>query len=96
MAIELSNVMFTEQDDIVPPSGVEEIVINTGITNTLAGNDIINGGTNSISTWKSPTAAFNSAVYNNDTLNTADGNDIIMGRGACHFCNKYKYSKTVK
>ncbi len=30
MAIELSNIIFTDQDDIVPPSGVEEIV-NTGI-----------------------------------------------------------------
>jgi hypothetical protein len=42
MAIELSNLTFTEQDDIVPASGVEEI-LNTGIANTLAGNDIITG-----------------------------------------------------
>jgi hypothetical protein len=42
MAIELSNIIFTDQDDVVPVSGVEEIV-NTGIANTLAGNDIITG-----------------------------------------------------
>jgi hypothetical protein len=42
MAIELSNLTFTEQDDIVPLSGVEEI-LNTGIANTLAGNDSITG-----------------------------------------------------
>jgi hypothetical protein len=41
MAIELSNLTFTEQDDVVPASGVDAIV-NTGIANTLAGNDIIN------------------------------------------------------
>jgi hypothetical protein len=42
MAIELSNLTFTEQDDVVPASGVEEI-FNNGIANTLAGNDIITG-----------------------------------------------------
>jgi len=42
MAIELSNITFTEQHDIVPLSGVEEI-LNTGIANTLAGNDTIIG-----------------------------------------------------
>jgi len=40
MAIELSNLTFTELEDIVPKSGVEEI-LNTGIANTLAGNDTI-------------------------------------------------------
>jgi len=42
MAIELSTITFTEQHDIVPVSGVEQI-FNTGIANTLAGDDIING-----------------------------------------------------
>jgi len=42
MAIELSNLTFTEQDDIVPASGVEPI-LNTGIANTLIGNDQITG-----------------------------------------------------
>jgi hypothetical protein len=44
MGIELSNVTFTEQDDIVPASGVEAIV-NTGTANTLGGNDLITGST---------------------------------------------------
>jgi hypothetical protein len=43
MAIELSTITFTDQDDIVPASGVKEIVINTGVANTLAGNDTITG-----------------------------------------------------
>jgi hypothetical protein len=41
MAIELSNLTFTDRM-ILSPSGVEEI-LNTGIANTLAGNDIIIG-----------------------------------------------------
>ena len=40
MAIELSNLTFTDQADVVPVSGVEEIS-NTGMANTLAGNDRI-------------------------------------------------------
>jgi len=77
MVIELSNLTFTEQDDIVPASGVDQIT-NTGITNTLAGRDIITG-----------TAILGSAIpgmhnlvygiYNSNTLNTNDGDDIIMG-----------------
>jgi hypothetical protein len=46
MAIELSNLTFTDQDDIVPLSGVEQI-LNTGVANTLAGNDSITGDTTS-------------------------------------------------
>jgi len=42
MAIELSTITFTDQDDIFPLSGVERI-LNTGIANTLAGNDTIIG-----------------------------------------------------
>jgi hypothetical protein len=42
MAIELSNLTFTDEDDIVPLSGIEEI-FNTGIANTLGGNDSITG-----------------------------------------------------
>ena len=73
MVIELSNLTFTEQDDIVPASGVEEILINTGIANTLAGNDSITGDTtNSIS-------GETNGIYNSGTLNTDDGNDIITG-----------------
>jgi len=65
MALDLSNLTFTEQDDIVPASGVEEI-FNTGITNTLAGNDAITG------------TGF-TGIENYSTLNTDDGNDIITG-----------------
>jgi hypothetical protein len=70
MAIELSSLTFTDQDDIVPASGVEEI-FNTGIANTLAGNDIItgNGGNR------------NGAGIRNQLgiINTSNGNDIITG-----------------
>jgi hypothetical protein len=74
MAIELSNLTFTEQDDIVPVSGIEEI-LNIGIANTLAGNDRITGDV--------PNSTSNSTngVYNSGTLNTDDGNDIITGIG---------------
>jgi len=72
MVIELSNITFTEQDDIVPASG-EEIIVNTGIANTLAGNDRITGDTtNSIS-------GETNGIYNSGTLNTDDGKDIITG-----------------
>jgi len=77
MAIELSNLTFTEQDDIVPVSGVEQIV-NTGIANTLAGKDIITGtAIRGIATPGINNAIY--GIYNSDTLNTDDGNDIIMG-----------------
>jgi hypothetical protein len=44
MAIELSDIMFTNGADVVPPSGVEKI-FNTSLANTLAGDDTINGET---------------------------------------------------
>jgi len=68
MAIELSNLTFTEQDDIVPASGVEEIV-NTGIANTLAGDDIIIG----------TSTGFNGIYVISGNINTGDGNDTITG-----------------
>jgi hypothetical protein len=68
MAIELSNLTFTEQDDIVPASGVEEI-LNTGVANTLAGNDSITGTSNYY------------GFQNVGVLNTDDGNDTIIGIG---------------
>jgi len=75
MAIELSNIMFTDQDDIVPSSGAEEIV-NHGIANTLDGNDLITGtGT---------TFGFD----NRATLNTDDGNDTITGLGEVGIINQ--------
>jgi hypothetical protein len=68
MAIELSSLTFTEQDDVVPAFGVRETLINTGIANTLAGNDRITGvGDGS-----------RYSISNYGTLNTAEGNDIII------------------
>jgi hypothetical protein len=69
MAIELSNVTFTDRADVVPPSGVQEILINTGIANTLAGNDRITG----------VGAGSGYSFFNSGTLNTAEGNDTITG-----------------
>jgi hypothetical protein len=66
MAIELSTITFSDQDDFVPVSGVEQI-FNTGIANTLAGNDILIG---TGSTY---------GLVNYGTLNTGDGMDIIIG-----------------
>jgi hypothetical protein len=66
MAIELSDITFTEQDDIVPVSGVEQI-LNARLTNTLAGNDITTG-----------TGRY-FGIFNSSTINTATGNDIITG-----------------
>jgi hypothetical protein len=75
MTIELSNVTFTSHADVVPLSGVEDIV-NTGISNTLAGGDTINGySDDTISTLKDKFAGF----YNSGTLNTDSGNDLITG-----------------
>jgi hypothetical protein len=71
MAIELSNLTFTDENDIVV-SEIEEI-LNTGIANTLAGNDSITG----IPTDSS--SGSTNGVYNSGTLNTDDGNDIITG-----------------
>ncbi len=74
MAIELSDLMFTEQDDIVPESGVAQI-LNTYIANTLAGNDIINGSSIGNNYYDSLGFGFK----NVGVLNTDDGNDAITG-----------------
>jgi hypothetical protein len=66
MAIELSNLTFTNQADVVPPFGMEEI-LNTGVANTLAGNEIITG------------TSTNTGIYNSGTINTGDGIDTITG-----------------
>jgi len=70
MAIELSDLTFTEQDDVVPVSGMEEIINNTGIANTLAGNDMINGLSRGLNLY---------GFRNSGTLNTGEGNDILTG-----------------
>ena len=77
MAIELSNLTFTDEDDIVPASGVDQI-FNTGIANTLGGKDIITG--TAIRGSATP-GIYNTVygIYNSGTLNTDGDNDIIMG-----------------
>jgi len=88
MAIELSNLTFTEQDDIVPVSGVEQI-FNTGIAKTFAGNDIISG---IVDPYSIPIALPNDAfppgwpgripgIYNaiGGVIDTGSGNDVITG-----------------
>jgi hypothetical protein len=76
MAIKLSDLTFTDRADVVPASGVEEIS-NTGVANTLAGNDIVIG-TKEITIDTPPQNRFGS-IFNSGTLNTADGSDIITG-----------------
>src|SRR4028118_1328985 len=73
MTIDLSTITFTNQADIVPVSSQEDIV-NTGIANTLAGNDTLTG----IGIYD-PITKY--GIYNSGTLNTAEGNDIITGTG---------------
>ena len=70
MAIELSNLMFTEQGDIVPLDE-EENIYNNGITNTLAGNDLIIG--TSDFTTHTP------GISNGGSIYSGDGDDIIIG-----------------
>jgi hypothetical protein len=78
MAIDISTLMFTDEDDVVPASGEEQIV-NTGSANTLTGDDIITGtairGRDTVNTIYNGVPA----IYNIGTLNTDDGNDLIMG-----------------
>jgi hypothetical protein len=76
MVIELSNLTFTNQDDVIPALGVEEI-LNTGTANTLAGNDRITGAKEI--TIDTPFQNRFGSIFNSGTLNTADGNDIITG-----------------
>jgi len=74
MTIELSTITFTEQADIVPLSGMDEITnayYDDRITNTLAGDDIITGTFTGIET--------NSGIRNQGWLNTGEGNDLITG-----------------
>src|SRR4028119_433150 len=81
MAIELSNETFTNQADIVPGSGVEEI-LNTGIANTRAGKDRITGNGETLQNilWFGLRTA---GIYSksNGTINTDNGDDEITGYG---------------
>jgi hypothetical protein len=67
MAIKLSNLTFTDdEDDIVPPSAVEQI-LNTEVANTLAADDIIIGIGNDY------------GFENVSVLSTDDSNGTITG-----------------
>lgn len=66
--IYLSEQTFTNQADIVPPSGTAQI-INNEVANTLAGDDSITG-----------TGINENGIYNQGTINTDNGNDIITGK----------------
>jgi hypothetical protein len=81
MTIELSNITFTNEADIIPVFGIEKIV-NTGIANTLAGDDTITG----IGGIFGESERAN-GIENIGTLNTADGNDIITGIGITYGVN---------
>src|SRR4028119_1794932 len=75
MVIELSTITFTNGADIVPVSGKQEI-LNTGIANTLAGDDTLTGiGRYDSDVWVPY------GISNSGTLNTAEDNDIITGNG---------------
>jgi hypothetical protein len=79
MALELSNETFTNQADVVPPFGVKEI-LNTGVANTLGGNDRITSiGTKFNLVNRLDFDLIGTGFYNIGTLNTADDNDIITG-----------------
>jgi hypothetical protein len=68
MEIELSSITFTDQDDIVSGG----YILNTGITNTLAGNDQIRGYSHYLDEdyWAI-------ALGKGSTLNMGEGDDLI-------------------
>jgi hypothetical protein len=74
MARELSYERFNNGDDIVPWYSAEEVILNTGVAKTLAGDDRITGvGPGRISSIS------NSGILNYGTLDMAEGNDMITG-----------------
>ena len=76
MTIDLSTITFTNGADIVPESG-EEAIVNTGITNTLAGNDTITGIGGPYDIFN-PSTGNQYGIFNTGTFDTAEGNDIII------------------
>jgi hypothetical protein len=86
MTIDLSSITFSNRADVVPLSGVEEIV-NTSSANTLAGNDVITGtGSNTdisfgIHNW-------DGTAESTASINTGEGNDIITGTSSS---NSYSF-----
>jgi hypothetical protein len=76
MVIELSDLIFTEQDDIVPEFEQYDRILNTYIANTLAGNDRISGNF-VYHPYYRPEDHY--GFKNQGVLNTDDGNDTITG-----------------
>jgi hypothetical protein len=74
MAIELSYQNFNNGDDIVPRYSAEEVIFNTGITKTLAGDDRITGVGPGMRS-----SIYSSGFINYSTLEMAEGNDMITG-----------------
>lgn len=100
MEIELSNLMFTNEDDIVPVSRVEDI-LNTEVANTFAGDDriieniqpefdssygIVNSGTLNVDEDSDIITGISrdDGIVNSDTLNGNESNDIITGTASRH------------
>jgi len=77
MATELSNITFTDQDDIFPVSEVHQI-FNSGVANTFVGNDTIMG----IGSLDINESSSEYGIANYGTLVTAEGNDAIIGTSA--------------
>jgi hypothetical protein len=77
MLIELSTLTFTNQNDIVPLSERGQI-LNTGVANTLAGNDTITG----FKSGDSSDPNLQYGIVNFGTLNTGKDNDVITGEGS--------------
>jgi hypothetical protein len=74
MAIELSSLRFNNGDDIVPWYSAEEVIRNTGVANTLEGDDKITGVGPGMRSSIS-----DSGIYNSGTILMAQGNDMITG-----------------
>jgi hypothetical protein len=79
MAINLSNITFTDESDILPsingePTYVPEfIILSSATVNTLAGDDVITGSDE----------GYGYGFLNSfGTLNTNSGNDLITGSGS--------------
>lgn len=74
MAIELSYERFNNGDDIVPWYSAEEVILNTGSTYTLGGDDKITGVGPGISS-----GIYDSGIINRSTLDMGPGDDMITG-----------------
>jgi len=74
MTIELSYEWFNNGDDIVPRYSAEEVIRNTGVAKTLAGDDKITGVGPGMRSSIS-----DSGIYNSGTIEMDRGDDMITG-----------------